>query len=143
MPRASVRQQTLEFVRQKIELNIALASSSSDSGDDSLTSFKCGGLCPSKGNEGFDSYLESSTYSKANADSMDMEANPRDLFELYSILENTRYHVEQPITFKSKDFAISYFNNLQDKMFRQMVWMDKPSFFHLVSLIENNPIFHN
>lgn len=74
---------------------------------------------------------------------MELEANPGDLFELYFVLDNMRYHVERPVTPKSEDFTISYFNNLLDNVFRQMVRIDKRSFFHLVTLIKANLVFHN
>lgn len=90
-----------------------------------------------------DSFLESSTYSKVEGDPMELEANPGDLFELYFVLDNMRYHVERPVTPKSEDFTISYFNNLLDNVFRQMVRIDKRSFFHLVTLIKANLVFHN
>lgn len=50
--------------------------------------------------------------------------------------------MDHPITLKTKEFALNYLSSLPEKMFRQLTMMDKVSF-HLVSLIEGNPIFQN
>lgn len=69
--------------------------------------------------------------------------NISDLHELYFVLYNTRYLVQRNVTPKSDEFATQFFHTLPDKLFRQMTRMDKSTFFHLLSLIENNPVFHN
>lgn len=72
-------------------------------------------------NKGSNSYLESSTNSEVEGDSMEVEANLGDLSQLYFVLDNMKYHVEQPINPKSNNFVTNYFSNLGDKMLRQMV----------------------
>lgn len=115
----------MKFVRQKIKLNIALQSSSSEESSDFAMSDRSSGFGMSFIGEGSDSYLESSSDSEAVADSFELESSHGDLFELYFVLDNTRYHIDRTITSKSKEFAMSYFQHLLDKMFRQMVRMDK------------------
>lgn len=44
--------------------------------------------------DGSDSYLESSIDYEVEGDSMKVESNPGDLFELYFVLDNMRYHVD-------------------------------------------------
>lgn len=72
-----------------------------------------------------------------------METQLGPLLELYFIMDSTKYHVERPISNKSKQFAREYFAHLPDRMFCQMTRREKRSFFHLVELIESHPVFHN
>lgn len=72
-----------------------------------------------------------------------VEASHAELLELYFVMDSTRYHVERPVTSKSKEFARDFFSNLPDCLFCQLTRMDKRSFYDLVDLIELHPIFHN
>lgn len=73
----------------------------------------------------------------------DMEANPTEFLELFFVMDCTRYHVKRPFIAKSKEFARDYFANLLDRLFFQLTRMNKHFVFHLIQLIEANPIFYN
>lgn len=100
-------------------MNIVMQSSSNDLDSHSSGSRqKLSDLGLHVGNGSTDDYLDSSFDSEAEGDSWELKGHPRDLFELYFVLGNCRYHVDRPISTKTKDFALNHFNSLPSKLFR-------------------------
>lgn len=85
--------------------------------------------------------LDSLSQDGKESEDSDFEDNPMDLLELYFIMYNTRYFVKRHVSLKSKEFAKQFFHCLADPLFRQLTRMDKPSFYHLLDLIRQHPVF--
>lgn len=85
--------QSLIFLQCKIELNIGLKTSSSDSNLDSFDSDSDSDLSTQLSNSDSDVALDSSNDSDDGRDAWGLEGQPGPLFELYFIMDSTRYHV--------------------------------------------------
>lgn len=134
MPRISDRQKQLRDVMHTLQLAIANESSS----DDSMTSPK------SQQHVMDDHDSDSSTEShEQDTPGLQKDVTISDMGELYFLMYNSRYLLPRTVTAKSIEFANQFFHNLPEKLFRQMTKMNKATFFHLCSLIQGDPIFHN
>lgn len=63
-----------------------------------------------------DSY--SSLESDSGRDPWELDEQPRDLMELYFVMDSTRYFVEQTVTPKSREFSRKFSHNFPDGMSR-------------------------
>lgn len=88
----------MRFVQQKIELNIAMQSSSSNSDSRSDNKNSLDLALFSRNEDSLDNFLESSSNFEAEGDFGDLEGHPGDFLELYFFMDNCKYHVEYPIT---------------------------------------------
>lgn len=92
MPKVSNTQKSLQFLWHKIELNIGLETSSSDSYLDLEDSDSDSDLSMQLTNSDFDAALDSSDDSDDGGDPWKLEGQPRPLFELYFVMDSTHYH---------------------------------------------------
>ena len=94
--------------------------------------------------EGDDSSSDDSSSSDSSDSSSDEELDEvGDLTELLITVQSSR-HLSQRARFeKSKDFVQSYFQNLPDKEWKQMMRTSLESFNYIVGQIENDAVFHN
>ncbi|CAM6094683.1 unnamed protein product [Calypogeia fissa] len=141
MPCTSDRQKALHFVKEKLELSAMLESSSSDDDSEMSKSESNDDLKHTDSDSDLEWLLTSD--SDVGGDPFELEANPDELSELYFVMDATRYFVERPLTSKLKDFVENFFLHLPQRLFRQVTWIDKPSFFELLNRVENHPIYHN